>query len=81
MKVLQDDGGALCIRNDWQNRVQAIRPQLLDLQARRNGITCVEVARALECSFEGRAVGFYREPGDARAGIFPQESRLPPSSP
>ena len=56
----------------------AIRPELLELQARRNGITRVEVARALESSFEGRAVGFYREPGDAGAGIFPQETRLLP---
>lgn len=78
MKVLNDDGGALCVRSDWQDRVQVIRPQILDLQARRNGITRVEVARALESSFEGRAVGFYREPGDARAGVFPQETRLLP---
>jgi multidrug efflux pump subunit AcrB len=78
MKILQDDGGALCIRNDWQDKVRAIRPELLELQARRNGITRVEVARALESSFEGRAVGFYREPGNARAGIFPQETRLLP---
>ncbi len=78
MKILQDDGGALCIRSDWQDRVQVIRPQLLDLQARRNGITRVDVARALESSFEGRAVGFYREPGDAQAGVFPQETRLLP---
>ncbi len=78
MKVLQDDGGALFVRSDWQDRVQVIRPQLLELQARRNGITRVEVARALESSFEGRAVGFYREPGDARGGIFPQETRLLP---
>jgi len=78
MNILQDDGGALYIRNDWQERVQVIRPELLELQARRNGITRVEVARALESSFEGRAVGFYREPGYARAGIFPQETRLLP---
>ncbi|MBN9693116.1 MAG: efflux RND transporter permease subunit [Verrucomicrobia bacterium] len=78
MKVLRDDGGALCVRSDWQDRVQVIRPQILDLQARRNGITRVEVSRALESSFEGRAVGFYREPGDARAGVFPQETRLLP---
>ena len=78
MRIIQDDGGALCIRSDWQNPVQAIRPQLLELQARRNGITRVEVARALESSFEGRAVGFYREPGDARAGVFPQETSLLP---
>jgi len=78
MKVLEDYGQALCIRSDWRERVKAIRPEVLDLQARRNGITRVEVARALESSFEGRAVGFYREPGDAGAGIFPQETRLLP---
>jgi multidrug efflux pump subunit AcrB len=78
MKVLEDDGQSLCIRSDWRERVKAIRPEVLDLQARRNGITRVEVARALESSFEGRAVGFYREPGDAGAGIFPQETRLLP---
>jgi multidrug efflux pump subunit AcrB len=78
MNILRDDGGALCIRNDWQDPVRAIRPQLLDMQARRNGITRVDVARALESSFEGRAVGFYREPGGAQVGIFPQESRLLP---
>ncbi|HSO61339.1 MAG TPA: efflux RND transporter permease subunit [Desulfobacterales bacterium] len=78
MNVLEDDGQALCIRSDWRERVKAIRPEVLDLQARRNGITRVEVARALESSFEGRAVGFYREPGDAGAGIFPQETRLLP---
>jgi multidrug efflux pump subunit AcrB len=77
-RILQDDGQALCIRSDWQEQVQVIRPELLDVQARRNGITRVEVARALESSFEGRAVGFYREPGFASTGIFPQESRLLP---
>jgi len=78
MKVLQDDGNALCIRSDWSERVQVIRPELLESQARRNGITRVDVARALESSFEGRAVGFYREPGHASAGTFPQETRLLP---
>ncbi len=78
MQVLRDDGQALCIRSDWSDRVMAIRPELLESQARRNGITRVEVARALESSFEGRAVGFYREPGGASSGVFPQETRLLP---
>lgn len=78
MKILQEDGRALCIRSDWSERVQVIRPELLESQARRNGITRVDVARALESSFEGRAVGFYREPGYASAGTFPQETRLLP---
>lgn len=78
VKIIQDDGQALCVRSDWRERVNSIRPGLLEHQARRNGITRVEVARALQSSFEGRAVGFYREPGDASTGIFPQETRLLP---
>src|SRR5262249_41410025 len=50
-KAMEDDGGAVCVRHDWRERVRAIRPGLLELQARRNGITRVEVAQALESSF------------------------------
>jgi multidrug efflux pump subunit AcrB len=78
MAVLWDDGGAVCVRSDWRDRVKVIRPELLELQARRNGITRVEIARALESSFEGRVVGFYREPGSAGTGVYPQETRLLP---
>ncbi|MBX3413294.1 MAG: efflux RND transporter permease subunit [Pirellulales bacterium] len=78
LATIEEDGGALCIRNDWREREKVVRPELLELQARRNGITRVEVAQALETSFEGRAVGFYREPGGVGTGLFPQESRLLP---
>jgi multidrug efflux pump subunit AcrB len=78
VKILQDDRQAVCVRNDWREQVKSIRPAILDSQARRNGITRVEVARALQSSFEGRAVGFYREPGNAGIGIFPQETRFLP---
>lgn len=78
MKILQDDPQAVCVRNDWREQVKSIRPELLDSQARRNGITRVEVARALQSSFEGRPVGSYREPGSAGVGIFPQETRFLP---
>lgn len=77
-QILEDNGNAVCVRSDWREPVQVIRPELLEMQARRNGITRVEVARALESSFEGRAVGFYREPGAAATGLFPQETRLLP---
>ena len=77
-RVLEDDGGAVCVRSDWREREKVIRPDLLELQARRNGITRVEVAQALESSFEGRVVGFYREPGSAGTGVYPQETRLLP---
>jgi multidrug efflux pump subunit AcrB len=76
--VLEEDGGAVCVRSDWRQREKVIRPDLLELQARRNGITRVEVAQALETGFEGRVVGFYREPGGAGTGVYPQETRLLP---
>lgn len=78
MRVLQEDGGALAVRSDWRQRALVIRPDLFEFQARRNGITRVDVSSALESSFEGRVVGFYREPGGAAGGIFPQDTRLLP---
>jgi multidrug efflux pump subunit AcrB len=77
-KILQDDGGTMGVRHDWRQREKVVRPAVLELQARRNGITRVEVAEALETGFEGRVVGFYREPGSAGAGVFPLETRLLP---
>jgi multidrug efflux pump subunit AcrB len=77
-RILEDDGGAVCVRHDWRQRETVIRPDLFELQARRNGITRVEVSEALETGFEGRTVGFYREPGDVATGVFPQETRLLP---
>ncbi|MDX1964785.1 MAG: efflux RND transporter permease subunit [Pirellulales bacterium] len=77
-QILEADGNALCIRQDWREREKVIRPDLFELQARRNGITRVEVAEALQLGFEGRVVGFYREPGDVGGGTFPQETRLLP---
>jgi multidrug efflux pump subunit AcrB len=78
LKILEADGGAKCVRSNWKEPVSVIRPDLLEQQARRNGITRVDVARALESSFEGRLVGFFREPGHSATGIFPQETRLLP---
>lgn len=77
-RVLVDDGGTVAVRSDWREREKVIRPDLLELQARRNGITRAEVAQALESSFEGRVVGFYREPGSVGTGVYPQETRLLP---
>lgn len=78
MQILEERANAICVRSDWREQVQVIRPQMLEQQARRNGLTRVDVARALEGGFEGRTVGLYREPGHEGAGIFPQENRLLP---
>jgi multidrug efflux pump subunit AcrB len=77
-KVLEADGGAIGIRSDWRQREKVIRPDLFDLLAHRSGVTRVEVAQALQSGFEGRVVGFYREPGGTGTGVFPQETRLLP---
>ncbi len=79
-RILEEDGGAKGVRHDWRDREKVIRPTLFESQARRNGITRVDVSRALETALEGRVVGFYREPGDTGSGVgeFPQESRLLP---
>jgi multidrug efflux pump subunit AcrB len=74
--LINADGSAVCVRSDWREPVKVIRPDLRELQARRNGITRVEVAQALQTSFEGRTVGFYREPGGSETGVYPQEARL-----
>jgi multidrug efflux pump subunit AcrB len=78
VNLIRDDGGAICVRHDWREREAVVRPHLLEQPALRNGITRVEVAQALETGFEGRTVGFYREPGDVGTGVYPQESRLLP---
>jgi multidrug efflux pump subunit AcrB len=79
-QAIFEDGGAKGVRHDWRERVKVIRPILFESQARRNGITRADVAQALATSFEGRVVGFYREPGHAGtgAGTYPQEARLLP---
>jgi len=79
-EILDADGGAKGVRHNWRDFEMVVRPILLESQARRNGITRADVAQVLQTSFEGRVVGFYREPGDSGtgAGTYPQETRLLP---
>jgi multidrug efflux pump subunit AcrB len=77
-RILVANGGAVGIRDDWREPEKVIQPDLREVQARRNGLTRVEVAEALETGLEGRVVGFFREPGDSGASVFPQETRLLP---
>jgi multidrug efflux pump subunit AcrB len=80
MAVIDGDGGAKGVRHDWLEREKTISPVLFESQARRNGLTRVDVAHALQTSLEGRVVGFYRDPGYAgtAASDYPQETRLLP---
>ena len=80
IEVLDQAGGTKGVRHDWRERDKVIRPTLFESQARRNGITRVDVAQTLQTSLEGRVVGFYRDPGRAGTGTgtYPQETRLLP---
>ena len=66
-RIIEDDGGAIGVRSDWREREKVIRPELLELQARRNGITRVNVAEALETGFEGRVRRLLPRAGQRRA--------------
>jgi multidrug efflux pump subunit AcrB len=59
--VLYADGGAKAIRTDWRQRVKVIRPVLADDEANRAGVGRPDVASAIKSSFDGEAVGVYRE--------------------
>ena len=54
-RIIEEDGGAIGVRSDWRQREKVIRPELLELQARRNGITRVNVAEALETALKDAA--------------------------
>ena len=75
--VFHADGSAKAIRTDWRQRVKIIRPQMADDEANRAGIGRPDVANAIKSSFDGFAVGIYRE-GDELLPIVmraPDEER------
>jgi multidrug efflux pump subunit AcrB len=76
--ILNDDPEAVGVRTDWRQREKVVRPEITELQAHRSGLTRVDVARALQGGFDGRVVGFYREPESGGRGIFPQDARFLP---
>jgi multidrug efflux pump subunit AcrB len=76
--ILNENPQSVGVRTDWRQPEMVIRPKVLELQANRHGLTRVDIAEALESGFEGRVVGFYRQPGGTGAGVFPQEVRLMP---
>lgn len=56
-----ETGGAKAVRTDWRQRVKVMRPVLAEEEANNAGITSQDVALAIKSSFEGAAVGVYRE--------------------
>ncbi len=75
--VLHTDGGAKAIRTDWRQRVKLLRPVMAEDEANRAGIGRPDVASAIKSSFDGEAVGLYREVDELLPIIMraPEEER------
>ena len=71
--IIRDDPVAVNIRDDWRHPVKVIRPEYAETQARVAGVTRPNLAGAIEMSFEGKTVGFYREADD----LLPIVARAP----
>jgi len=72
-RILEDDGGAKSIRDEWKDKVKVIRPQISDVQAKRTGITRKQIAQTLEAAYSGTSTGVFREGDD----LIPIIARAP----
>ncbi|MCG8438268.1 MAG: efflux RND transporter permease subunit [Pseudomonadales bacterium] len=59
--IMADDGALESIRHDWRQQEKVIRPQFLEAQARRAGISREDLDNTLALNFSGRTVGLYRD--------------------
>lgn len=77
MDILYQDGSAKAIRTDWRQRVKVLRPILAEEEANNAGVTEQDVALAAKSSFQGAAVGVYREGDELLPILFrsPKEER------
>ncbi|WP_315981842.1 efflux RND transporter permease subunit [Aliamphritea spongicola] len=61
MTVFRDDPVATNIRHDWRERSKLIRPEFLEAQARRAGISKQDLDAMLQLNFSGKNIGLYRD--------------------
>ncbi|EAR61323.1 efflux RND transporter permease subunit [Neptuniibacter caesariensis] len=59
--VFREDPSAINIRHDWRERTKLIRPQFLEAQARRAGISKQDLDSMLQMNFSGETIGLYRD--------------------
>ena len=59
--IMAADGALESIRHDWRQQEKVIRPQFLEAQARRAGISREDLDNTLALNFSGRTVGLYRD--------------------
>jgi multidrug efflux pump subunit AcrB len=76
--IMNADGGAISIKDDWRQPVSIIEPVYSSNKGRRLGISRQDLSTALLTNFSGRTVGVYRE-GDTLIPIIaraPESERL-----
>ncbi|MCP3921505.1 MAG: efflux RND transporter permease subunit [Desulfobacterales bacterium] len=71
--IMQADGSALSIKDDWRQPVSVVVPVYSEVKGRRAGISRKDLANSIRINFSGQAVGVYREGED----LIPIVSRLP----
>lgn len=73
--IMQSDGGALSIKDDWRQPVSVIQPVYSADKGQRAGISRKDLAMAMQNYFSGQNVGVYRENED----LIPIIARFPGS--
>ena len=59
--ILNADGQAVSVRDNWRQRAKVIRPRFNEAMARRAGISKQDIDEVLLTSMAGRTVGIYRD--------------------
>jgi len=73
--IFLDHPNTKAVRDEWDNQVKVLRPQMAETRASRAGITRPMLASALESALEGKTIGVYREGDD----LLPIIARSPES--
>lgn len=72
-QIMQDDGGAVLIKDSWGEEVPFLQPIYSETKGERLGIRRKDLADALATNFSGRRLGVFREGED----LIPIISRAP----
>jgi multidrug efflux pump subunit AcrB len=78
LAIMQAEPTAKDARLDWRQRVQVLRPEYSETQARRVGVTRSDLAQSLALNFNGTMAGLYRERNELIPILFrpPEAERV-----
>jgi len=60
-QIMQEDGGAINIKDDWRQPVKVLKPIYNEKAARQLGITRENVSNAILSAFDGIQVGLFKD--------------------